>query len=264
MVTSCTDGMRQAGAADPALSTMRSGGAPRNYATRDAFLLYMADLTSLLGAQRGTDDASSHEIHADDGKWAASLRVAESYNAEKPSTWDAEPNPLAAPRVSLAVSTDLKQWNYRYMFEKKGERSLGTWYAYAELDNRLDDMGEVIRQSFALPTELEDPSIPSQDSIYSVGRICARIDPQSKQAGASDRLTQADLMLETSRMVGNGQRVPLALDPSCQVRYAWADSAAQSASVVGLFPGMIVGVKGRNGSGNRFVAEELLMVRLLA
>lgn len=126
MVTSCTDGMRQAGAADPALSTMRSGGAPRNYATRDAFLLYMADLTSLLGARRGTDDASSHEIHADNDQWAESLRVAESYNAEKPSTWDAEPNPLAAPRVSLAVSTDLKQWNYRYMFEKKGERSLGT------------------------------------------------------------------------------------------------------------------------------------------
>lgn len=225
----------------------------------------MADLSSLLGAQRSTDSSYSHEVRADDRKWAGSLRVSESYNAEKPSTWESEGAPLGAPRVSLAVSTDLKQWNYRYMFEKKGERSLGMSFflTYSELDNRLDDMGEVIRQSFGITTELEDPSLPSQESIYSVGRICARLDPNVKQEtnAAPARLNQADLMLETSRMLGNGQRVPLALDPTCRVRYAWADKAAQNVNVVGLFPGMIVGVKGRNGSGAKFVAEELLMVR---
>ena len=75
------------------------------------------------------------------------------------------------------------------------------------------------------------------------------------------KLTPTDLMLETSRMVGNGQRVALSLDPKCRVRYAWTDESASMASVVGLFPGMIVGLKGRNGSGARFIAEELLMVR---
>lgn len=124
-------------------------------------------------------------------------------------------------------------------------------------------MGEVIRQSFGIPGELEDVSIPSQESIYSVGRICARVTPEVTAGPdhGSKRLTQPELMLESSRMLGNGQRVPLALDPACTVRYAWADEATQAASVVGLFPGMIVGVKGRNGSGNKFVAEQLLLVR---
>lgn len=87
----------------------------------------MADLSSLLGAQRAPDAARSHEVKPEDGSWKESLHVGESYQGEKPSTWDADAPRLAAPRVSLAVSTDLKQWNYRYMFEKKGERSLGTY-----------------------------------------------------------------------------------------------------------------------------------------
>ena len=223
----------------------------------------MAHLASLLGGLRpGARDAEQGGADlrdAGDELWVSRMRVAETYNDRATSAWtdafvDAMPS-RSKPRVSLAVGTDLNQWKYRYMFEKKGERSL-------ELDNRLDEMGEVIRQAFNLPGELEDPSVSSQSSIYSVGRICERLDhavgeDTSAQRGGAGRLSQATLTLETSRMVGNGQRVPLTIDPSCRVRYAWRDDA--SANIVGLFPGMIVGVKGRNGSGNRFVAEELLM-----
>ncbi|WFD41803.1 DNA-directed DNA polymerase alpha subunit pol12 [Malassezia psittaci] len=221
----------------------------------------MADLSSLLGAQQNTKASNDHEISASNDEWARTLHILESYNGEMRSTWENEPSRLNAPRVSLAVSTDLKQWNYRYMFEKKGERSLGSWKSNAELDNRLDDMGEVLRQSFGIDTELEDPSIASQESIYCVGRICMRLDPESKNGSSSTntRLNPSNLMIETSRMVGNGKRVILALDPSCRARFAFTDDTAQIASVVGLFPGMIVGARGRNGGGNRFVVEELLI-----
>jgi len=220
----------------------------------------MADLVSLLGP-RTAAPSDGHEVVASDGRWEASLQVTEAYNEHWPSTWTDEyletMPPRTAPRVSLAVSTDLRKWNYRYMFEKKGERSL-------ELDNRLDDMGEVIRHAFHLTDELEDPSVPTQESIYTIGRICARVEPPhggASSSSASEKLSQAALTLETSRMVGNGQRVPLSVDPRCKVRYAWNEEATQSASIVGLFPGMIIGLKGRNGSGSKFVAEELLMVR---
>ncbi|WFC97718.1 DNA-directed DNA polymerase alpha subunit pol12 [Malassezia yamatoensis] len=215
----------------------------------------MADLSSLLGAKQNTKESNNHEISASNDGWARTLQILESYNGEMPSTWENDPHRLNAPRVSLAVSTDLKQWNYRYMFEKKGERSL-------ELDNRLDDMGEVLRQSFGIETEFGDPSIASQESIYCVGRICMRLDSDSKNnsSNANTRLNPSNLMIETSRMVGNGKRVMLALDPSCPARFAYTDDTAQTTSVVGLFPGMIIGAKGRNGGGNRFVVEELLIL----
>lgn len=216
----------------------------------------MADLTRLLGGPagrggiaNGADDLAPQNDQARAQQW----HIVESHNGHMPSTWDGAMPSRTAPCVSLAVSTDLKQWNYRYMFEKKGERSL-------VLDSRLNAMADVLQQAFGLTSEWEDPTIPSQESIYTVGRICMRVDAAKSDAAAPTKLTPTDLMLETSRMVGNGQRVPLSLDPKCRVRYAWTDENAAMSSVVGLFPGMIVGLKGRNGSGGRFVAEELWMV----
>lgn len=221
----------------------------------------MADLSSLLGVP-GTHVQSAtpigDEVNPDDGVWRSRLRIGEGHNQHMPSTWDATYVPQtvsdSAPRISLAVSMDLKQWNYRYMFEKKGERSI-------ELDTRLTVMGEEIRHAFGLTVEWDDPTIPNQESIYTVGRICARVDPgpQSEEQNEHIRLTPANLMLETSRMVGNGQRISLVIDPKCTVRYAWASQTESVSSVTGLFPGMILGIKGRNGSGQRFVAEELLI-----
>ncbi|WFD33634.1 DNA-directed DNA polymerase alpha subunit pol12 [Malassezia cuniculi] len=210
----------------------------------------MANLAQLLGT-RGPAAADVPMIDAAARDWDADIRVTEALNDGVASAWSRDyienmPRRVA-PRAALAVGTDLKQWNYRYMFEKKGERSL-------ELDNRLDQMGEVIAHAFSLD-ELSDPSIPSQESVYTVGRICSRVDPGVAQS----RLSPQTLMLESSRMVGNGQRVALALDPECRVRYAWSDESAGASSTVGLFPGMIVGLRGRNGSGGRFVADEILM-----
>lgn len=91
----------------------------------------MADLGDLLGTHRGSAGASTSTGISDSAAdaWAARLRISETYRGEVPSVWtDAFVESMsqhAKPRVSLAVGTDLKRWNYRYMFEKKGERSLG-------------------------------------------------------------------------------------------------------------------------------------------
>ena len=86
----------------------------------------MADLSSLLGTpgkQVPSAAPTSHEVDPGNDTWRSHLRIGEAYNQHLPSTWDASYVPPTAsasvPRVSLAVSTDLKQWNYRYMFEKK-------------------------------------------------------------------------------------------------------------------------------------------------
>lgn len=228
----------------------------------------MDNLSSLLGAsssQAGNEN-TWNETGNEERVWKTNLSVAETYHEQMPSTWTPAywqgRTPPTAPRVALAVSTDLKQWNYRYMFEKKGERSL-------ELDTRLGEMGDVIQQAFGLSKDWDDPTIPSQESVYTVGRICARLDPPTMRGKSSVdadgpsslKLTMSNLMLETSRMVGNGQRVPLVIDAKCRIYYAWTDATAQASNVLGLFPGMIVGMKGRNGSGHRFVAEELFIVR---
>lgn len=62
-------------------------------------------------------------------------------------------------------------------------------------------------------------------------------------------------MLESSRMMGSGARVPLVFEPDCLVR-----GAPFVQGGVGLFPGMLVGVRGKNGGGERFAVQEVLLV----
>ena len=75
-----------------------------------------------------------------------------------------------------------------------------------------------------------------------VGRIC--LDPPTTTA----RPTLTSLVLETSRRLGGGARVPLNL------------SAVPSVS---LFPGQIIGVRGVNASGSYLAAQEILFPRRL-
>ncbi|PWN52255.1 DNA polymerase alpha, subunit B [Violaceomyces palustris] len=192
-------------------------------------------------------------------------------------------------RVALAVGTDPKAWNYRYMFEKKGERS-------QVLDDRIDHFAALIRDVYNLQgtsadeIEFGDPSMPSQEPIYVVGRICPNMLPrnsanaakikaektssamtvkledgseQSKESLAIDdpsglpKLAETGVMLESSRMMGSGNRIPIFLQKGCKVRYGPNDPG--SSPTVGLFPGMIVCMKGMNGGGERFGVEEILM-----
>lgn len=53
-------------------------------------------------------------------------------------------------------------------------------------------------------------------------------------------------------MSGSGSRVPLRFSPNMILR-----GSTQGAPGIGLFPGAIVSLKGKNGGGGFFVVEEI-------
>lgn len=75
-----------------------------------------------------------------------------------------------------------------------------------------------------------------------VGRIC--LDPPTTTA----RPTSTSLVLETSRRLGAGSRIPLNLT---------------SVPSFSLFPGQVIGVRGVNASGDYFAVKEILLPQRL-
>lgn len=58
--------------------------------------------------------------------------------------------------------------------------------------------------------------------------------------------------------MGMGARVLLGFDANLKIRCASRQGTGSTG--IGLFPGMIVALKGRNGSGDSFVVSEILRV----
>lgn len=58
-------------------------------------------------------------------------------------------------------------------------------------------------------------------------------------------------------MMGSGVRVPLRFTPNFKVR-----GGPKGQASVGLFPGAVVALKGKNGGGGRFSVSEVMAVRL--
>ena len=56
-------------------------------------------------------------------------------------------------------------------------------------------------------------------------------------------------------MLSSGARIPLILDAAIKVR-----SSVRGVGGIGLYPGVIVALKGRNGGGGYFLATEILAV----
>lgn len=63
------------------------------------------------------------------------------------------------------------------------------------------------------------------------------------------------MVLESSRMLSSGVRVPIRYDPVLKVR-----GNVQGASGLGVFPGALVAFKGKNGGGGYFLVSEILAV----
>lgn len=80
-------------------------------------------------------------------------------------------------------------------------------------------------------------------------------------------LSEANLSLESSRMLGAGTRVPLVISKDCRMRTGPNEGDDDGSKVggngktqLGLYPGMLVGLKGKNGGGDKFTVEEILLV----
>lgn len=144
----------------------------------------------------------------------------------------------------------------------------------AVLDERIDEFGELIKEHYALD-DLGDPSATSevcrgccspditakahtwlQEDIVVVGRICGEADAS---VSTSSKLVEGSIFLESSRMMGSGSRVPLRFSPQLKLR-----KTIQGAGGLGVFAGAIVALKGKNGGGGSFVAEEILGVSRFA
>lgn len=104
------------------------------------------------------------------------------------------------------------------------------------MDDRIDEMMAVVQEHHMLADEqFGNPSTASPAEVVAVGRIVSD--------SLDGKLNSASVLLEASRRMGAGARVPLKLD------------AVKSFS---FFPGQIVAVRGVNASGAYFAVKEIL------
>lgn len=164
-------------------------------------------------------------------------------------------------RVSLAIGTNPKAWNYRYMFERPGMKGNA-------LDDAVEKMTEVILNTYGIKDEdLVDPSTSSQESVYIVGRIAPVVQSETKIVNGKPKQPKLSdgLVVEVSRRVGGASRTPMHLPNNVNVRALPTSDGkgiphpSTTGGQLALFPGLIAGFKGRNGGGDAFLVEEILM-----
>ncbi|KAI5840173.1 DNA polymerase alpha subunit B N-terminal-domain-containing protein [Morchella snyderi] len=132
-------------------------------------------------------------------------------------------------RVRLVANVDIKRFGFRTMYQKLME-------AAEVMDDRIDDMMAAVQEHHGLADEaFGNPSTVSPAEVVAVGRIVSD--------SLDGKLNHASVLLEASRRMGAGARVPLKLD------------AVKSFS---FFPGQIVAVRGINASGAYFAVTEIL------
>lgn len=90
-----------------------------------------------------------------------------------------------------------------------------------------------------------------QDPVTVVGRICIDTEFSSQNV----KLNETSVVLESSRMMGSGARIPIKFGPAVKVR-----GGPKGIGGVGLFPGAIVALHGKNGGGGWFLVDEILAV----
>lgn len=136
----------------------------------------------------------------------------------------------------------------RYQFQKTSEQA-------QSLDEQIEHIAAILQESYSI-TDFSDPSITTTESVYAVGRILS--EPTLNDPELSIKMTESTILLEGTRSSSGGRRVPLQLRSDLIVRDGPQSICPHG---LGLFPGMIVAVKGRNGSGDWFGVDEVLLVR---
>jgi DNA polymerase alpha subunit B len=142
--------------------------------------------------------------------------------------------PYGEPRVKLVANSDIKKLSYKTMAMKSSEAS-------EILDDRIDEFMGLVQGHHKLDdSAFGSAANKSINEIVAVGRIASD--------SSEGKLNASSLVLETSRRMGGGLRIPLKMD-----------------SVPGFqfFPGQIVALKGINTSGEDFRVREILEVPLL-
>lgn len=139
--------------------------------------------------------------------------------------------PFSQARLKLISGTEYKKFAYKPMSMHLKESS-------EVLDDRIDDFLALVQKEHNLEdSAFGNAASQSTSEIVAVGRIASDT--------AEGKLNSASLVLEMSRRMGAGLRVPLKVDtlPSYQ-----------------FFPGQIVALRGTNASGLYFTVKEVLSV----
>jgi DNA polymerase alpha subunit B len=142
--------------------------------------------------------------------------------------------PYAESRIKLTSNSDTKTLSYKPMAMKSSEAS-------EVLDERIDEFLQLVQAHH----NLEDSAFGSAASqsineIVAVGRIASD--------SSDGKLNTASLVLETSRRMGAGLRIPLKMGTVQGFQF---------------FPGQIVALRGINVSGEEFTVNEILDAPLL-
>ena len=142
--------------------------------------------------------------------------------------------PYGEPRIKLVANSDIKKLSYKTMAMKSSEAS-------EILDDRIDEFMGLVQEYHKLDdSAFGSAANKSINEIVAVGRIASDT--------LEGKLNASSLVLETSRRMGGGLRIPLKMD-----------------SVPGFqfFPGQITALKGINISGEDFRVSEILEMPLL-
>ncbi|RFU30100.1 hypothetical protein B7463_g6257, partial [Scytalidium lignicola] len=142
--------------------------------------------------------------------------------------------PYSEPRIKLVANSDMKKLSYKPMSMKSSEAS-------EVLDDRIDEFMLLVQAHH----KLDDSAFGSAASqsiheIVAVGRVACD--------SLEGKLNASSLVLETSRRMGAGLRIPLNVTALKGFQF---------------FPGQIVALKGINASGEEFTVNEILEVPLL-
>lgn len=138
---------------------------------------------------------------------------------------------------AIASNFDASKYRFRTMAMKLLESA-------DVLDDQIDTMAQLYQESMTvneddIEAKFGNPCLSSQFDIL----CCGRIVPDSPSHDPNVALNNTSLYLETSRMSGIGQRVPLDL---------------KSVQGYSLFPGQIVVLMGRNPTGRTFIVEKIM------
>lgn len=137
--------------------------------------------------------------------------------------------------IQLSANFDPEKFKFRTMAMKLLESA-------DVLDDQIDMFSQqLLAQYKEKDIQLGNPCMSSQFDIVCCGRVVP--DSPFYDSMIIQNLNDKSLFLETSRLGGIGQRIPLDLS---------------NLSEYSLFPGQVIGLRGRNPTGRTFVAHEVL------
>ncbi|KAI9204070.1 DNA polymerase alpha/epsilon subunit B-domain-containing protein [Polychytrium aggregatum] len=159
---------------------------------------------------------------------------------------------------SITLAPNQQTDGYRFMFSKLVDQG-------GIINDRINDMADRIKERRLEQLSADDrenfqvshPTQPSQEPVFIIGRICSEnaagvvtqgtlSAPDSEASQIETRFKDGGIVIEASRELGNGARVPLDFSELLKTGKGYE-----------FFPGQIVGLEGMNVSGRKLTITQI-------